>query len=115
MIKQFRKSYGFTQKQFGEKFGIKERTVRWYEYLERNNKLPKTGKYLLLRAAMIKHGVENMKVKVYENNAKLIEQANREYSPENIMIESVLTEEPKPRSYKWLAVVLIILALVILW
>lgn len=115
MIKEFREQYGFTQKQFSRKMGIALRTLRRYEAYERQGKEIKTDKYLKMKSAMMKYGVDRMKTKVYENNAKLIEQANREYSPENIMIESVLKEEPKPINWKWIVFVLIVLIVTFLW
>lgn len=114
MIKEFRQQYGFTQRQFAKKMGIGLRSVRRYEAYERKGKEINTETYKRIKSAIMKYGVNRMKTKVYENNSKLIEQANREYAPENIMIESVLTEEPKPIKWKWIAFVLIILALVLM-
>lgn len=105
MIKDFRMCYKLTQKQLAEKTGIAERTIRWYEMLERKNKLKDTPNVNKLKIFMVAYRVQNFATKTYEDNSKLIAQANKSYKPCDNTITSVLPVKQKSlltRLWEWL-------------
>lgn len=61
MIKEFRKRYNLTQRKLGELSELKERTIRYFESLERNRKLKDTPKVLKLKIFMVRYEVEHRK------------------------------------------------------